>query len=99
MYLYPFAHLSSDLEEPQRAINLLDYMAKEAKKSKLEIYKSPFGWNKRLAISTKGHPLAEMFRSYSNDNRTEKVGKRAEKVDLSIVRKSDFAGLPRPITG
>ena len=62
--LYPFAHISDNLEEPQRAMNLLDYMAKEAEKSNMKVHKAPFGWNKRLSFSTKGHPLAETLKSY-----------------------------------
>lgn len=91
---YPFAHLSSDLEEPQRAINLLDYMVKEAEKSKIKVYKSPFGWNKRLAFSTKGHPLAETFKSYGGGVK-EKAGPQKKRgYDVSLARKSDWAGLP-----
>ncbi len=93
LVIYPFAHLSSNLEEPQRAMNLLDYMIKEAQKSKLKVYRAPFGWNKRLAFSAKGHPLAEMFKSYG-DEKKETAKKHERKVDTSIVRKSDFVGLP-----
>ncbi len=90
--IYPFAHLSSDLEKPQRAMNLFNYMVKEAEKSDLKVYHAPFGWNKRLSIQVKGHPLAEMSRSYGGKG--GKPQKRAKKVDLSIVKKSDFSGLP-----
>ncbi|MFI5412304.1 MAG: threonine--tRNA ligase [Candidatus Micrarchaeales archaeon] len=92
--LYPFAHLSSNLEKPQRALNLFDYMVKETQKSKLKVHRAPFGWNKKFALEIKSHPLAEMFRSYSSEERKAEKGKVAKKVDTSIVRKSDFAGLP-----
>ncbi len=85
---YPFAHLSSDLEEPQRAINLLDYMVKEAEKSKIKIYKSPFGWNKRLAFSTKGHPLAEQFKSYSADAGDAKKSSIPKKKESEEIKES-----------
>lgn len=93
LVLYPFAHLSQNLEEPQRAMNLLDYMAKEAEKSGLKIYRAPFGWNKRVSYSTRGHPLAETFRSYGGE---EKERKKARKrgYDVSLVKKSDWSGLP-----
>ncbi|HUC38800.1 MAG TPA: threonine--tRNA ligase [Candidatus Acidoferrum sp.] len=91
--LYPFAHLSTNLEEPQRALNLFDYMAKEAEKGKLKVYRSPFGWNKRLSYSGKGHPLAEMFRSYGEEAKGA-AKKTARKIDTSVVKKSDFVGLP-----
>ena len=92
--LYPFAHLSSNLEEPQRSMNLFQYMVKEAQKSKLKIIAAPFGWTKSLVIDIKGHPLAELSRNYGA-GKVEKVQKGARKVDTSIVRKADWAGLPK----
>ena len=75
LVLYPFAHLSQNLEEPQRAMNLLDYMAKEAGKSGLRVYKAPFGWNKKVSYSTRGHPLAETFKSYGAEERCLSAGR------------------------
>jgi len=92
--LYPYAHLSSNLEEPQRSMNLYQYMVKEAQKSKLKIIAAPFGWTKALSLDIKGHPLAELSRNYSATAKAEKVQKGARKLDTSIVKKSDFAGLP-----
>ena len=92
--LYPFAHLSSNLEEPQRAMNLFDYMVKEAGKSDLKVYHAPFGWNKRLAIAVKAHPLAEMSRSYGGDEKA--AAKKAKKrgYDVSLAKKADWSRLP-----
>ncbi len=93
--LYPFAHLSTNLEEPQRAMNLFQYMVKEAGKSKLNVASAPFGWNKSLMIEIKGHPLAEMSRSYGKEVKEVAAAKKHErKIDTSIVRKSEFSGLP-----
>ncbi len=100
LVFYPFAHLSGNLEAPQRAMKLFHYMVSEAKKSKLNVYSAPFGWNKALTLDVKGHPLAEMSRSYAKDIVTEEkthltlLPPKPKKVDLSIVRKSDFSGLP-----
>lgn len=91
--LYPFAHLSQNLEEPQRAMNLMDYMAKEAGKSNLEIHKAPFGWTKRLSFSAKGHPLAETFKSYGARKKAGEKPKQRN-YDASLVKKSDWSGLP-----
>ncbi len=93
MVIYPFAHISDDLEEPQRAMNLLDYMAKEAGKSKLQVHKAPFGWNKRLSFATRGHPLAETLKSYGAAEKSKGAPKQ-RKYDVSLVRKADWAGLP-----
>lgn len=91
LLIYPFAHLSSDLEAPQRAMNLFNYMVNEAKKSSLSVEHAPFGWNKKLSLDIKGHPLAEMSRSYRKEA-VKKTEKR--KADLSIVRKSDWSDVP-----
>ncbi len=63
--IYPFAHLSSNLEVPEKAIKLLEYMTEYAKKSGVEVEYAPFGWNKSLKLDIKGYPLAEQSRSYA----------------------------------
>lgn len=65
LVIYPFAHLSNSLAEPKDAMEILQKMAKEVPSS-IEVKKAPFGWNKRLSISIKGHPLAEMTKSYDS---------------------------------
>ncbi len=65
--IYPFAHLSNNLEAPQRALELLNEMRELAKKAGVSVVSSPFGWNKRLRIDIKGHPLAEMSRHYEKE--------------------------------
>jgi threonyl-tRNA synthetase len=62
--IYPFAHLSNNLAKPQEALNILRKMEEYAKKLNIETYKAPFGWNKKLSLSIKGHPLAEQSRVY-----------------------------------
>ena len=64
LIIYPYAHLSSNLAPPSKAIQLLKVMAESASRLGVEVHKAPFGWNKRLVIAVKGHPLAERFRSY-----------------------------------
>ncbi len=61
--IYPYAHLSSSLARPEKAFELIKQMESTAKKSGLDVHRSPFGWNKKFTISIKGHPLAEQFRS------------------------------------
>lgn len=63
--IYPFAHLSSNLAEPNEALKLLKEVEKQAKDNNIETFKAPFGWTKQFTISIKGHPLAEQSRSYS----------------------------------
>ncbi len=64
--IYPFAHLSSELEGLGRARELIHVMKGSADTLFEEAYAAPFGWNKKLSLDIKGHPLAEMSRSYSN---------------------------------
>ncbi len=92
LVLYPFAHLSSNLEEPQRAMNLFHYMIKEAEKSKMKVFHAPFGWNKSLKVDVKGHPLAEMSRNYG-EAREAKVAKK-KGYNVALAKKADWAGLP-----
>src|ERR1035438_7994922 len=63
--VYPFAHLSSNLSNPQEALKIIKDMEAYAKSKGIETYCAPFGWNKQFTISIKGHPLAEQARSYA----------------------------------
>jgi len=60
--IYPYAHLSSSLEEPRKALRLLKLMAKKLATHGVEVYRAPFGWYKAFNLTTKGHPLAESYR-------------------------------------
>jgi len=57
--IYPYAHLSSNLAKPHKALAVLKAMEKYAKDSGLETHRTPFGWCKQFSLSIKGHPLAE----------------------------------------
>jgi len=66
LVVYPYAHLSTNLAPPYKALNILKKIREEASSKKIDIHCAPFGWNKRLVLSVKGHPLAEQLRSYSS---------------------------------
>ncbi|MGC9037335.1 MAG: threonine--tRNA ligase [Candidatus Micrarchaeia archaeon] len=91
LVLYPFAHLSSDLASPEESYALFKKMRELAEGKGLEVFAAPFGWNKQLSVSIKGYPLAEQSRSYGKQRREVK---KSQKIDTSIVRKSDWSGLP-----
>ncbi len=97
--IYPFAHLSQNLASPSEALPLLLEMEKEAKAAKLDVHRAPFGWTKALQIKVKGHPLAEMSRSYSHAT-AEQVPRPKTKRELSAeeamgrLKRSDFVNLP-----
>ncbi|MEM3255192.1 MAG: threonine--tRNA ligase [Candidatus Micrarchaeaceae archaeon] len=96
LVLYPFAHLSSNLAEPKTALAIYRHMKEFAGGKGLELHCAPFGWNKKLSIAIKGHPLAEQSRSYGAPATASKQYKKAKpvSVDTAIVRKSDVSGLP-----
>ena len=66
LLLYPYAHLSSDLASPKKAMSLLDEMEKNA--TELEVSHSPFGWTKSYNVQVKGHPLAESSKVITKDS-------------------------------
>jgi threonyl-tRNA synthetase len=97
--IYPFAHISQDLARPPEALLLLLSMEKEAAGQGLETMRAPFGWTKALQIKVKGHPLAEMSRSYSHEEQSvlapaKPIRELSEHEMLARVRKSDFGQLP-----
>ncbi len=65
--LYPYAHLSSDLANPERAVEILKLMEKKLSE-KFEVHRSPFGWYKAFKISCKGHPLSELSREIKGED-------------------------------
>ena len=63
--IYPFAHLSNNLSQPNQALAVIKDMEAYAKQKGIETYRAPFGWTKQFTLSIKGHPLAEQARSYA----------------------------------
>ncbi len=61
--LYPYAHLSENLSDPDTAMNVLDEAEKALKKAKFEVYRAPFGYYKEFEMKVKGHPLSELSRN------------------------------------
>lgn len=60
--LYPYAHLSSGLSDPETGKKMLRAMERLIDESGLEVKRAPFGWYKAFKISCKGHPLSELSR-------------------------------------
>ena len=72
--IYPYAHLSSQLAKPQKALKILKAMEKYAKKAGIEVYRSPFGWCKQFSLKIKGHPLAEQLRIITAEEAKKEEG-------------------------
>jgi threonyl-tRNA synthetase len=78
LLIYPYAHLSPDLARPEKARELLRRMEMEARSRGIEVYRAPFGWNKRFTLSVKGHPLAEQLRVVTKEDVLSRREARAE---------------------
>ncbi len=78
LVLYPYAHLSSDLADPETAKKLLKEL-EELLNKEYEVHRAPFGWYKSFTISCKGHPLSELSKSIKEDLIPEAV-KAEEKI-------------------
>jgi threonyl-tRNA synthetase len=82
--IYPYAHLSNTLAKPADALKLIKELEKIAKKLEFEVYRTPFGWNKKFSISIKGHPLAEQLRVVSGDEAEEEAVSEAIKAEEKL---------------
>jgi threonyl-tRNA synthetase len=60
--LYPYAHLSSDLANPDVAVAVLQALERELKVD-FDVKRAPFGWYKSFSLSCKGHPLSELSKT------------------------------------
>ena len=76
--LYPYAHLSSKLGNPQMA----EQVMKDAEKilaEKFHVSRAPFGWYKAFDIKCKGHPLSELSREFSVGEASSQLGEEDQK--------------------
>jgi len=80
--LYPYAHLSSQLASPGFAEKLMKDAEKQLKKlkkgkgkgkSKLKVERAPFGYYKQFELKCKGHPLAELSREITSEDKKGKL--------------------------
>ncbi len=62
LLIYPYAHLTSDLALPERALEVILSIEKFAKERFVDVHRAPFGWTKAFEIKVKGHPLAENYK-------------------------------------
>jgi threonyl-tRNA synthetase len=62
--LYPYAHLSSNLASPKKALEYLQKVEKLLSK-KYKVSRAPFGYYKSFELKVKGHPLSELSKTFS----------------------------------
>ncbi len=74
--LYPYAHLSKDLGNPDIAQEVLESAEKALVKEKFSVTRAPFGYYKEFELKVKGHPLSELSREIRfEDGEGKKEGK------------------------
>tara|TARA_Y100000310_G_scaffold263261_1_gene273375 strand:- start:10676 stop:12397 length:1722 start_codon:yes stop_codon:yes gene_type:complete len=90
--LYPYAHLSSNLSNPDFASSVLIDTEKQLKKKKISVHRAPFGYYKEFELKCKGHPLSELSREINLEGTTtnEKTSKisKDEEYDYKKLLKS-----------
>ncbi len=71
--LYPYAHLSSQLAPPHKAIEVLSALYKAlSQRSSIPVHKAPFGWYKSFRLECYGHPLSELSRTITKKTQLTK---------------------------
>ena len=92
--LYPYAHLSSSLANPEFAQQVMidaESLLKKGKE-KFNVVRAPFGYYKEFELKCKGHPLAELSREIAGEG--QEAGKIEEKYDykqlLNQISKSQL---------
>ena len=80
IFVYPFAHLSSELAKPDVALKVLQGIEERLKEEGFEVKRAPFGYYKAFKLSCKGHPLAELSRTIVPSG--EAVGKEERNIAL-----------------
>ncbi|MEF8874634.1 MAG: threonine--tRNA ligase [Candidatus Thermoplasmatota archaeon] len=77
--IYPYAHLSSDLGDPDTAVDVLKGLEEELSED-YRVHRSPFGWYKAFQLSCKGHPLSELSKEIvvEEEEKEEVVSKALE---------------------
>lgn len=81
LLVYPYAHLSSNLADPDTAKSILNSIVEKSKNLFKTVNRAPFGWTKSFNIKIKGHPLAEHAKTiqkrsdaYSDISKSESNG-------------------------
>ena len=86
--IYPYAHLSDNLESPSLAILILEKMENMIKEENVEVYRAPFGWYKQFMVNCYGHPLSELSKRIRHEVEYEKSE------ELTVCEKFGFPSSP-----
>ncbi len=88
LVIYPYAHLSSSLSNPDFALKTLEQAEKILKKEFDIIERAPFGYYKEFELKVKGHPLSELSREIDFSESKEKTENYDYKNLLKEIGKS-----------
>jgi len=94
--LYPYSHLSSNLESPKEAQIILNKIENKLKANleKTKINRAHFGWTKELNLKIKGHPLAENSKTFIKKNESEPLSNKDNMESLNKSQKITATSLP-----
>ena len=67
--IYPYAHLSTNLAGRDPAIDILKHLQGALLERGYEVSRGPFGWYKSFTITAKGHPLSELSRTVTSEEK------------------------------
>ncbi len=81
--LYPYAHLSSSLSNPDIALKILRDSEKGLSKRKFNVATAPFGYYKEFELKCKGHPLSELSRQINNEDKIMEDKDKTEIYDIN----------------
>ncbi len=70
--LYPYAHLSPSLSNPEVAVRALKGLEEGLRGKGYAVKRAPFGWYKAFELRCKGHPLSELSRQITVGEAKEK---------------------------
>lgn len=62
--LYPYAHLSPNLANPDTALEYMVEAEHTLKKEGFNVTRAPFGYYKEFELKVKGHPLSELSKEF-----------------------------------
>lgn len=62
--IYPYAHLSSNLSDPNTALEYLRIAEDSLRKIGFNVIRAPFGYYKEFELKVKGHPLSELSKNF-----------------------------------
>ena len=96
--LYPYAHLSSNLANPDTAVEYLTLAEHTLAKDKsLKVTRAPFGYYKEFEIKCKGHPLSELSKEFGSSEKVVSKSKGSS-VGESAVDPKEVALLVKKLS-